>query len=87
CLLALLSLLALSALAERLADRSEADRARDAGRRPAEVVAFLGIEDGMTVLDVFSAGGWYAEVLAHAVGPAGTVYAQNTAFLLSMRDG
>ncbi|HEY5678595.1 MAG TPA: hypothetical protein VIS55_00860 [Pseudomonadales bacterium] len=78
---------ALPSLAERLADRPEADRARDAGRMPAEVVEFLGIEEGMTVLDVFSAGGWYAEVLSHAVGPAGTVYAQNTEFLLSMRDG
>lgn len=74
-------------LAERLAGRSEADRARDAARKPAEVVAFLGIAEGMTVLDVFSAGGWYAEVLSRAVGPEGTVYAQNTEFLLSMRDG
>lgn len=74
-------------LAERLATRSAEDRARDAGRKPAEVVAFLGIQPGMTVLDVFAASGWYTEVLAHAVGPAGTVYAQNTDFLLNMRDG
>jgi predicted methyltransferase len=78
---------ALPSLAERLAGRSEADRARDAARKPAEVIAFLGIAEGMTVLDVFSAGGWYAEVLSQAVGSEGTVYAQNTEFLLSMRDG
>jgi predicted methyltransferase len=75
------------ALAESLAARSEADRARDEGRKPVEVVAFLGISSGMTVLDVFAAGGWYTEVLSHAVGPDGTVYAHNTEFLLNARDG
>jgi predicted methyltransferase len=75
------------ALAESLAARSDADRARDAGRKPGQVVAFLGIGSGMTVLDVFAASGWYSEVLAQAVGPEGTVYAQNTEFLLTMRDG
>ena len=75
------------ALAESLAARSEADRARDEGRKPVEVVAFLGISSGMTVLDVFAAGGWYTEVLSHAVGPEGTVYAHNTEFLLNARDG
>lgn len=75
------------ALAESLATRSEADRARDAGRKPVEVLTFLGVESGMTVLDVFAASGWYTEVLAHAVGADGTVYAHNPEFLLSMRDG
>ena len=60
---------------------------RDAGRKPVEVLRCLGVESGMTVLDVFAASGWYTEVLAHAVGANGTVYAQNTEFLLSMRDG
>ena len=74
-------------LAERLMSRSEEDRARDEARKPAEVIAFLGIEPGMTVLDIFAAGGWYTEVLSAAVGPQGKVYAQNTPFLLEMRDG
>jgi predicted methyltransferase len=78
-----------AALAERLAaaDRSEADRARDAGRKPAEVLAFVGIEPGMQVLDAIAAGGWYSEVLAAAVGPEGRVYAQNPAFVLKFREG
>jgi len=67
--------------------RSDADRALDAGRKPAQVLAFLGIEPGMTVLDVFAASGWYTEVLSHAVGAQGSVYAQNNEFLLTMRDG
>lgn len=67
--------------------RSEADRARDAGRKPEEVLAFLGIRPGMTVIDIIAAGGWYTEVLALAVGPDGHVAAQNPRFVLEFRDG
>jgi predicted methyltransferase len=76
-------------LAELLAgdSRSAEDRARDAGRRPADVIAATGIEPGMNVLDVIAAGGWYTEVLSIAVGPSGHVTAHNTAFTLQMRDG
>lgn len=67
--------------------RSGKDRARDAGRKPAEVIAFLGIEPGMHVMDVIAAGGYYTEVLALAVGPEGHVTAQNPPSVLQMRDG
>lgn len=67
--------------------RTEADRARDAGRKPLEVIAALGIEPGMKVLDVIAASGWYTEVLSLAVGPDGHVATHNTAFTLQMRDG
>jgi predicted methyltransferase len=69
------------------ASRSEADRARDAGRRPAEVIEFLGIKSGMRVIDIYAASGYYTEVLSLAVGPEGHVVAQNPAFILEMRDG
>lgn len=90
--MAALALIALSAsadLAEELAasGRSDADKARDAARKPAEVLAFLGIEPGMTVMDVLASGGWYTEVLSVAVGPEGTVYAQNPPMLLGFNDG
>jgi predicted methyltransferase len=68
-------------------ERPEADRARDAGRRPADVIAFLGVEPGMTALDLIAAGGYYTEVLSLAVGPEGRVYAQNPPFVLKYRDG
>jgi predicted methyltransferase len=58
-------------------DRSDADKALDAARKPAEVLDFLGLEPGMTVLDVMSGAGWYTEVLSRAVGPNGKVYMQN----------
>lgn len=67
--------------------RAATDRARDAGRRPADVVAFLGIGPGMQVIDLIAAGGYYTEVLSLAVGPKGTVYAQNPPFVLKFRDG
>ncbi len=67
--------------------RSEEDRARDAGRKPAEVLAWLGIGPGTTVMDLVASGGWYTEVLSIAVGPEGKVYAQNPPMFLQFRDG
>ena len=67
--------------------RSAEDKARDGGRKPAEVMAFLGVEPGMTVLDVIAAGGYYTEVLSNAVGAGGKVYAQNPAAVLKFREG
>jgi predicted methyltransferase len=57
--------------------RPEEDKVRDASRRPKEVLEFIGINSGMTVLDVAASGGWYTEVLAGAVGSSGRVIAQN----------
>jgi predicted methyltransferase len=60
------------------ADRDVNDFIRDPYRKPVEVLDFLGIEAGMTVLDLYAAGGYYTFILARAVGPEGLVYAQNT---------
>ncbi len=68
-------------------DRAESDRTRDAGRRPADVVEFLGIEKGMRVIDIIAAGGYYTEVLSLAVGDDGHVVAQNPPVVLEFRDG
>ncbi|HEX9875785.1 MAG TPA: SAM-dependent methyltransferase [Gammaproteobacteria bacterium] len=61
------------------AERPAEEKERDAMRRPRQVLEFVGIDAGMTVLEVFAGGGWYTEVLSAAVGPEGTVYSQNTA--------
>lgn len=76
-------------LRERLSagDRADADKARDADRKPADVVTFLGIGPGMRVIDLIASGGYYTEALAEAVGPSGRVYAQNSKFVLRMRGG
>ena len=59
-------------------DRDVNDFVRDASRKPVEVLAWLGIEEGMQVLDLYAAGGYYTFILAKAVGPEGHVFAQNT---------
>lgn len=63
--------------------RPAEDKARDAVRKPIETVQFLGIETGDTVIDAIAAGGWFTEVLSAAVGPSGTVLAQNPQFFVS----
>lgn len=61
--------------------RTDADRERDAGRKPGKVLEFFGIAPGMTVLDMFSGGGYYTEMLSHIVGPGGRVVAHtNSAY-------
>lgn len=69
------------------ADRPATDKERDAARKPAQVIEFLGIESGMSVIDVIAGGGFYTEVLSAAVGPTGKVISHNSARILSMRDG
>lgn len=69
-----------AALADNLRgiDREISDRMRDEARKPVEVLQFLQLEQGMTALDVYAAGGYYTFVLSRAVGANGTVYAQNS---------
>lgn len=55
--------------------RSAADRGRDADRKPAAVLEFFGIRPGMTVLDMYSGGGYYTELLSYLVGSEGRVIA------------
>jgi predicted methyltransferase len=57
--------------------RLPADRAQDDRRKAAAVLDFFGIEPGMVVLDLYSGGGYYAELLSYLVGPAGRVVAHN----------
>lgn len=60
-------------------ERPAEEKERDASRMPAEVLNFVGIGEGMTVLEAIAGGGWYTEVLSAAVGPEGMVYSQNAA--------
>ena len=74
-------------LAAGLSARSPEDQVRDAGRKPTEVLNWLGIRPGMIVMDLVASGGWYTEVLSIAVGPEGVVYAQNPPMIYNFRDG
>jgi len=67
--------------------RPDSDRDRDAGRQPAAILEFMGVEPGMTVLDIFTGGGYYAEIIAGVVGPEGKVIAHsNQAYLAFVGD-
>ncbi|HUR90205.1 MAG TPA: hypothetical protein VMZ74_14040 [Ramlibacter sp.] len=59
------------------ADRTAADRKNDERRKPAEMLAFIGVRQGMTALDVSASGGYTTELIARAVGPTGSVTGQS----------
>ena len=57
--------------------RPAEDVARDSSRMPLEVLAFAGIEEGMTILEMEAGGGYYTEILSRAVGSNGRVIRLN----------
>lgn len=63
-------------------NRSADDVALDNGRKPAELLKFLGVLPGMRVAELGAGGGYTAELLARAVGSEGQVFGQNSKFLL-----
>ena len=70
-----------SAIEMAVADaaRPASDVSRDAGRKPAALLAFAGIRPGMVVVDMLpglgASGGYFTRLFAKAVGPKGRVYA------------
>ena len=46
---------------------------KDEGRKPAQVLQFLGVRSGMNVLDLFGGNAYWAEITAPVVGPKGHV--------------
>jgi len=64
-------------LADALADgaRPEADVARDAARKPGQVLTWAGVRPGMKVVDLIPGQGYFTRIFSKAVGPTGRVYA------------
>jgi predicted methyltransferase len=60
--------------------RPQADRDRDAYRKPAEVIRFFGIERGDKVADLLTGGGYWTRIFVPLVGTEGRVYAGNNPF-------
>ena len=56
--------------------RTDLDRSMDAVRHPVDFLTFALVKPGMQVLDVSAGAGYTSQLLALAVGPNGTVYAQ-----------
>ena len=56
------------ALAQAVAagGRPAEDVARDAARKPAEVLAFAGVTPGQTVVDLIPGGGYFTRILSKA---------------------
>jgi predicted methyltransferase len=66
-----------NSLTQVLEARSEADRARDGARHPAETLSFFQVEPGMTVAEALPGGGWYTRILAPYLGAHGEIYGVN----------
>ena len=65
-----------AAISAAVADpaRPAADTARDAERKPAQIVAFAGVKPGDTVVELMPGGGYFTRILSKTVGPKGHVY-------------
>jgi predicted methyltransferase len=57
------------------AGRPDADKQRDANRKPAETLAFTGVNPGAQVAELLPGGGYFTRIFSKAVGNAGHVYA------------
>jgi predicted methyltransferase len=49
--------------------RPDADRQRDAERKPGETLAFAGVKPGDQVVELAPGGGYYTRLLSAVVGP------------------
>ena len=66
--------------------RSEANLKLDEGRKPAELLAFLGLERGASVIDMFGGNRYWAEIISPAIGPEGRLIVwQPTQFMNDKR--
>ena len=54
--------------------RTAAERARDANRKPAETLAFFGMQPDMRVLELLPGGGWYTKILAPVLYDDGELF-------------
>jgi predicted methyltransferase len=56
-------------------NRPDADKQRDADRKPAETLAFAGVNPGAQVAELLPGGGYFTRIFSKAVGASGHVYA------------
>src|SRR6188472_2062037 len=55
--------------------RPQADRDRDADRKPAECITFAGLKPGQRIADLLPGGGYFTRIFSGVVGPKGEVFA------------
>ena len=51
--------------------RSDANKARDPYRHPLKTLEFFGLQEEMTVVEIWPSGGWYAEIIAPYLNESG----------------
>ena len=56
-------------------NRPDADKLRDANRKPAQTLEFLGVKPGEQIAEILPGGGYFTRIFSKAVGPSGHVYA------------
>jgi predicted methyltransferase len=56
-------------------NRPDADKQRDANRKPVQTLEFLGVKPGEQVAEILPGGGYFTRIFSKAVGPSGRVYA------------
>ncbi|MDZ7669307.1 MAG: methyltransferase [Gammaproteobacteria bacterium] len=54
--------------------RSDAEKARDANRKPIETLEFFGLQEEMRVLELVPGGGWYTKLLAPVLADNGELF-------------
>ena len=55
-------------------NRPDADKTRDANRKPAETLAFTGVKSGAQIAELLPGGGYFTRLFSKAVGSSGHVY-------------
>src|SRR5580693_5261068 len=56
-------------------NRPDADKLRDANRKPVQTLEFLGVKPGEQIAELVPGGGYFTRIFSKAVGPTGHVYA------------
>lgn len=66
-----------ASIAAAIADKNRPadDTARDADRKPADMLKFAGVKKGDVVVDLIPGKGYFSRLFADVVGPTGHVYA------------
>ena len=68
-------------------DRPDADKARDAARKPAEVLTLAGLQEGDRIAEISSFGEYYTRILSAAVGPEGHIYMYDMPYMENIQGG
>ena len=56
-------------------NRPDADKLRDANRKPVQTLEFLGVKPGEQIAEILPGSGYFTRIFSKAVGPSGHVYA------------